>query len=353
MVEIRTSALQNKLEVLKYQALGNSYLILNPRVCEGLDLDIVGQTDGSKGPSPQLVRRLCDVAVGIGSNGLLFGPFCVHDRDIFGLRIVNSDGTQAGFSGNGIRIFAQYLLDAGYARRGALIRIHPLLDDEPSDAKRIVPVRVYDDGSGAIDVTLPYAPKFGPDKVYAREGTFSPRSDDGNGFSFTVNALSRIGSNLTGDNAAWNSSTFVELGNPHCVTFLSDTFELPSLDDFSSQYSQLRTIAFQCSSKANDVPTFATGVNLQWAKIINRFEIEMVVFERGEGPTAASGSSACAAASAAFVRGLIDSNVTVNMPGGSLAVRIAARGLEITSVTLSGFASRILTASVNLEDGAA
>jgi diaminopimelate epimerase len=309
MADIKTSASPRKREVLKYQALGNSYLILDPHLCKGLDVNIVGHADGSIGPTSQLTRRLCDVGLGIGSNGLLFGPFCVRDRDIFGLRIINSDGTPAGFSGNGIRIFAQYLLDAGYTRLDASIRIRPFLEDEPSNAERVVPVRVSDDGSGLIDVTLPYAPKFGPNTVGAREGSFSHRPGEGNGFSFTVNARSRIGADVTGKNGVWDSSTFVELGNPHCVTFISDTVDLPSLLDFSSHYSKLRTLSFQQNSDADEAPVFAFGVNLQWVKIVNRSEIELVVYERGEGPTAASRSSACAAASAAFVRGLVDSKV--------------------------------------------
>lgn len=349
MADIKTSNSAGRLGLLKYHALGNSYLILDPRFCEGFGA-IVGSADGSTGPGAQLVRRLCDVGRGIGSNGLLFGPFCVRGLDMFGLRIINSDGTQAGFSGNGIRIFAQYLLDAGYTRSGASLRIFPLLDDDPLSAERVVPVRLAHDDSGRIDVTLPYAPKFGPNAVGARDGSFSHRLSDSEGLSFTVSALSEIGAAVTGKKGAWDSSTFVEIGNPHCVTFVPEAVDLPSNQQLSSYYQKLREISFRPNPENVAAPVFAFGANLQWVKIVDRSEINLVVFERGEGPTDASGSSASAAASAAFARGLMDSRVKVNMPGGSLTVQIATRANDISSVTLSGFATRILDAHVNLED---
>jgi diaminopimelate epimerase len=53
-------------------------------------------------------------------------------------------------------------------------------------------------------------------------------------------------------------------------------------------------------------------------------EIFILIWERGAGETQASGSSSCAAASAAVRLGLVQSPVTVKMPGGSLKIEVAS-----------------------------
>lgn len=165
------------LRVFKYHALGNSYLVLDPRDNKRLGLYGVERADGSVVPSTELVSWLCDQSRGIGSNGLLFGPTKVVGSKQFGLSIINSDGSYAGFSGNGIRIFARYLLDAGYVEPGALISVQTVLE-ENIDAPRVAPIRIGDAGGRLIDVTLPYPPRFGPDAVEANRSSISSVPED-------------------------------------------------------------------------------------------------------------------------------------------------------------------------------
>ena len=83
----------------KYHALGNDYLVLDPNVrTESLTEDEI--------------VRICHRNFGLGSDGILHGPFPYDDAD-FGLRILNPDGSEAEKSGNGLRIFARYLRDLG------------------------------------------------------------------------------------------------------------------------------------------------------------------------------------------------------------------------------------------------
>ena len=49
---------------------------------------------------------------GVGADGILYGPF--EENGKWKVRIFNPDGSEAESSGNGIRIFAKYLLDEGY-----------------------------------------------------------------------------------------------------------------------------------------------------------------------------------------------------------------------------------------------
>lgn len=333
------------LRIFKYHALGNSYLVLDPRDTKGSCDWFVRIADGSLRPSIELVTLLCNQSRGVGSNGLLFGPVHISDTNTFDLCIINSDGTRSGFSGNGIRIFAKYLLDRGYLRGDDSLGVRTLLDDG-IDGQIRAPVNVSDKESGRIDVTLPYPPRFGPDAVGIDKQSIRDRADN-SGLSFTVKPIARLGEALTGSKEAWADSVLVDIGNPHCTTFVRDPAHLPSRQKLLSCDEALRAIAFRPEPTGDPLPVFANGVNLQWIRVANREQIDLVVYERGEGPTEASGSSASAAASAAYARGLVGPNIMVNMPGGSLVVKIVAETSTIASVTLSGFAARILEAFID------
>jgi diaminopimelate epimerase len=86
----------------KYQALGNSYLVL-PSLPDGVAVEQV------------LVPYLCDSRFGIGGDGVLLGPLPSKVAD-FRLRIFNPDGGEAQKSGNGLRIFSRYLWDKGLVK---------------------------------------------------------------------------------------------------------------------------------------------------------------------------------------------------------------------------------------------
>ena len=83
------------------------------------------------------------------------------------------------------------------------------------------------------------------------------------------------------------------------------------------------------------------GINLQWASIVSPDTIAARVFERGEGPTLSSGSSATAVASAARELDLIKAKtVNVAMPGGIAPVRFDERNGILERVMLFGEAKR-------------
>ena len=46
---------------------------------------------------------------GLGADGVLYGPVEINGK--MGVHIYNSDGSEAAISGNGVRIFAKYLID--------------------------------------------------------------------------------------------------------------------------------------------------------------------------------------------------------------------------------------------------
>lgn len=250
--------------------LGNDYLALE---LDALPFDL----------TPPAVRLFCNRHAGVGSDGILAAvPSGAAD---FGLRIFNPDGSEAEKSGNGIRIFAAYLLDRGRVRIGPAFTV-----ETPGG---VVRVRIVDEtGDGVLDVEV----EMGTASFRSADvGLAGPdRETDGEPLELP-----------SGDRVLINT---VSIGNPHCVIFQDE------LD-----VEELRRRAPQISTH----PDFARGTNVQFAVGTAPGEVEAWVWERGAGETMASGSSACAVAAAAVRRGLVsERQVAVRMPGGTLHVEV-------------------------------
>ena len=84
-------------------------------------------------------------------------------------------------------------------------------------------------------------------------------------------------------------------------------------------------------------PGFPRRINVQFAKVLARDRLSILIWERGAGYTLASGTSSCAVAAASAKNGLTDSRVTIESPGGELAVSVA----KTWDLTLTGPASEI------------
>ena len=323
-----------EVTLFKYQAIGNSYLIFDPKI----NLNAMRSIERATG----WIRMVCSHDYGIGSNGLLVGPD-VAANGMFEFRIFNSDGTQSQLSGNGSRIFARYLLDAGYAdaARGtpfSIVAVSPM-------SRVVVDVEPPEPDDARIITDINVVPAFGPSAVDARPGSIQ-----GSGLHFTVAALADIGRrHRMGDK--WSDSSLVSIGNPHCVTFVDRPDLLPSIDFLTQLRSEFSLIAD--ASPRSCGPIFRQGCNLQWCFIESRECIHLRIVERGEGPTLASGSSASAAVVAAYARGLIDENATVIMPGGILQAALLFEQDEIRGIRIAGTAERLAEIKVAQPDCAA
>jgi diaminopimelate epimerase len=257
-------------DFFKGHGLGNDYIALE---MEGLGIEL----------TPLAVRLICDRHTGVGSDGIL--ARVPSDAADFGLRIFNPDGSEAEKSGNGLRIFAAYLLEGGHVAPRA-----PFTVQTPGGT-----VRMEILGQSADGVLM----------VEAEMGTATFRSADvglGGPDRETDNESLELES---GDVVHVNT---VSIGNPHCVIF-QDELDVETL----------RRRAPQISTH----PQFARGVNVQFAVPVEPDAIDAWVWERGAGETRASGSSACAVAAAAVRRGMVsERQVTVRMPGGALHVHV-------------------------------
>jgi diaminopimelate epimerase len=268
------------------------------------------------------------------SDGLLVGPF--PDGDALGLLIVNTDGTLAERSGNGLTIFSQFLTDTGRVDPADtfMIRIHHDKPPVPLVEARIEPT-VRDSRNGFwIDMGVP---TFGLAAVSADSEHVALSEFEGQGV-FRVFDLEQI-------EPAWIHSQFVNVGNPHCVTFLKSADQLPSMEQLGSKDWLPRLTAIANSTESEGAPGHGrpckNGVNLQWACVIGPDTVDARVFERGEGPTLSSGSSATAVASAARMLGLLGATtVNVAMPGGVAPIRFDESNGILERVMLFGEAHK-------------
>ncbi len=137
----------------------------------------------------------------------------------------------------------------------------------------------------------------------------------------------------------------MNVGNPHCVTFLASPELLPSMEQLGSATWMPRLSAIANSTRSAGARgagrPCSNGINLQWACVSGADSIDARVFERGEGPTLSSGSSATAVAAAARKLGVLEARIAnVRMPGGTAPVRFDERNGSIERVMLFGEARR-------------
>ncbi len=264
--------MSNPLRFAKFHVLGNDYLVVDP-------------TRTAFDPAPSLIQALCDRRLGIGSDGLLLGPLEVPEHPgAFGLRIFNPDGSEAETSGDGLRIFARYLFEAGHAH-GTECQIHTL--GGLSAARFLAP-----DGSLVqVDMGVP---------------SFKAGDIPFTGISSQLEVLETPLFLPTGP----VTITALSLGNPHCVVF-------------PGEVSQAN--ACRLGPKIERHPEFPERVNVLLVEVVDRRRIRIEIWERGAGYTPASGSS-CAAAAACRRLNLVEDRVTVQMPGGTLDIEFAPEG---------------------------
>jgi diaminopimelate epimerase len=322
-----------------YDARGNIYGVVAPQAVrlQGIDLpaDAGQAAHGREDWALSAIEAFCGWAPGTqppGSkehrcDGLLVGPF--QSAPPFDVLIVNTDGTLAERSGNGLTIFSRALSDQGLfpAHEACLLRVHHDKADTVSPGETSVNVAQVAGVQGFwLDLGKP---SFGPGAVSAHgagEVMFNGRELN------HVQPLSAL-------DPAWSRSQFVRVGNPHCVTLVDDADALPSNEQMREAplSDGLARIAYAMPAGAGE--PCPAGINLQWAMREAEGRIVARVFERGEGPTASSGTSASAVACAAWRVGWVAAGeVKVVMPGGTAPILLEESGGELSGVRLFGTA---------------
>ncbi len=273
--------MDDALLLQKYHGLGNDYLVLDPNKNKIHLLE-------------RHIVKLCRRNIGAGADGILYGPIW-QDEKLY-VKIFNPDGSEAERSGNGVRIFAKYLLDAGYIShrpfslytKAGEVRID-FLNEDGSLMKVNMGMPQFTGG------VLAYVGA--PPEIINRPLTF-------HGHPYRA--------------------TCVSMGNPNCVIHL---------DEISKEK------AMELGPYVENASYFPNRINMQLCKVMDRSHIRVEIYERGAGYTLASGTGACAAAAASHKLGLVDDRIEVTMPGGQLLVEIGEDG----SVFLTGEVQKIGT----------
>jgi diaminopimelate epimerase len=269
----------------KAHGLGNDYLVFE----EG---------DAWRA-SPEAVRSVCDPHRGVGSDGIVA---LLADRSggLFRLRMFNPDGSEFERSGNGLRVLA-----SGLARSG---EASPYLVEVGGGRVRMV---VHAGVASAHDVSVEMGhARVGPDAV-----------------ALDAAALDAAG-RLPGPRGEPLRVVPVSVGNPHLVV----------LDEALSEERLHELGRFLVAH-----PALANGANVQLARATGADACDALVWERGVGPTAASGTSSCAVAVALVSqRALEPGDVVVRMPGGRMVVTVT----EELDIVLRGPVEEVCTGTL-------
>jgi diaminopimelate epimerase len=237
------------------------------------DFVVLPDLDGELELTPELVVALCDRRRGIGADGVLrvvrsrAEPAAATIDAPWFMDYRNADGSISETCGNGLRVFARYLVQAGLAEPGE-IRI----------GTRGGVVRAWHAGP-TDDVTV----DMGASEV-------------------SVGSFASVGGHTF-------AGLQVSMGNPHlvCVTHTDvDDLDLSTAPDVDQQH-------------------FPQGANVEFVNVVGERHARMRVSERGVGETLSCGSGACAVAAALAVRDHVhDGEYIVDVPGGRLRVTLDA-----------------------------
>ena len=254
----------------KLHSLGNDFIVIDP---------------GSAPEASRLgefSRRICDRHTGVGAVGCLIIAVRDAARGLADFRIFNADGSEAEISGNGLRCASAYLFQT---QRVATKRVV----FQTSAGERTCELL---ENQGSL---YKIRNEMGVPRLHSRDIPF----DDGREHERIIDYPLSISRKVY-------PITCVSVGNPHCDIFV---------DRFPTR------IEWNHIGREIEVhPFFPNRVNVEFIRVLNRHEIEVVFWERGVGETLSSGSGSCAAAVSAILKGLTDRKVKVWTSMGEVVV---------------------------------
>lgn len=256
------------LDVAKAHAFGNDFLF------------VPAEQIGKRDPA-ELARQMCARHTGIGADGLICYSLAPDGRAR--MRLLNADGSPSELSGNGLRCLAALVLHQHERDRTSPEPLTTVHVDTDAGWKTL-------QLTGRTDARYTFRAAMGqPTDV--REET-----------------LDVLGERLT--------VVTLGMGNPQCVQIVD---RLPDPDRFARLGPALATH-----------PRFPAGTNVEFALVEVPDRVRILIWERGVGPTLASGTGACAAAVAAMTVGGAARDVDVVAPGGTQRVEWRDEGVFLT-----------------------
>lgn len=260
----------SELHFTKMHGIGNDFVVL-----DGINQKV--------SLNAEQIRKIADRHFGVGCDQLLLVEAYDDDDADFRYRIFNADGGEVEQCGNGARCFARFVYDQGLTQKTTI----PVV----TASGRIV-LKIQADGQVMVDMGVPEL-----------EPTHIPFISDQRQTLYNL----EIGGGIY-------TFAAVSMGNPHAVLQVAnvDTAPVETLGPHIEKH-----------------PVFPRRVNVGFMQIVARNHIRLRVFERGSGETLACGTGACAAVVAGRLQGLLDEQVTVELPGGRLQIRWQGEGQPV------------------------
>lgn len=247
----------------KMHGLGNDFVIINNFE------EIITNPE-------EFAIKACNRNFGIGADGLvLIEPSDKADLEV---RIFNPDGTESESCGNAIRCVAKYVYTRGIF--GEVIKIDSLagiiVPQIILNKDKITGIRV---DMGEPRLERKEIPMLGPPGRVISEPLKVIDEE------FKITALS--------------------MGNPHCVVYVDDIYDI-DLEKYGPEIEHHEV--------------FPVKTNVEFVQVLNENEVNMLVWERGVGPTMSSGTGACAVAVAGVLNNKHARKIRVNLTGGTLDI---------------------------------
>lgn len=259
-----------RLRFSKMHGLGNDFVVIDG-VSQKVRL------------SEEKIRQLADRNFGIGCDQLLLVESPESPNIDFRYRIFNGDGSEVENCGNGARCFAVFVRDRKLTGKKNIT---------VETAGGIMELQVTDSDDVVVNMGVP---RLAPSEIpFIADLQASTYPLDVAGQTLDISAVS--------------------MGNPHAVTLVDNVATAP---------------VAELGPLIEHHPRFPQRVNAGFMQIVSPGEINLRVFERSAGETLACGTGACAAVVAGRLRQLLDSEVTVNLPGGSLVIRWEGAGQPV------------------------
>ncbi len=256
-----------RLRFSKMHGLGNDFVVIDG-VSQSVRL------------TPEKIRYLADRNFGVGCDQVLLVETPQRPDVDFRYRIFNCDGSEVENCGNGARCFAVFVRERKLTGKN-IIKVET--------AGGLIELRVQDDEQVSVNMGVP---RLEPAQIpFVADSQARTYPIEVAGSTYEISAVS--------------------MGNPHGVLLVEDTKTAPvaELGPLLEKHER-----------------FPARVNVGFMQVVSHREINLRVFERGVGETLACGTGACSAVVAGRLRGLLDDQVKVNLPGGSLQIQWPGEG---------------------------
>ena len=260
------------IKFCKFHGFGNDYLVVAAEDLENIE------------SLADFARRICERHRGVGADGLAIYEKIIDESADFQIRIINPDGSEAGFSGNGTRCAAAHLFYNNlWNQKDLRLRL----------ASGVKKYRLLESETPLIGHYI-FAAEIGNPKFDSASIPMLLAQNRNDVIDFPLE--------IEGEQIA---VTAVNVGNPVACVFVED------FEQFDWR---------KIGAAIENRPIFSDRTNVVFVKIVDRRAIEIRIWERGAGETSSSGTCSVAAAVVSAFLGKTERQVSVHAPGGTTLV---------------------------------